>query len=460
VGLLAIVAIAMGVFMSLKITSNQSGFGDYTKYRTIITDAAGIFPKTPIKVAGINAGRIHKIELLGHQALITFEVLNSIKITKSSILRIKTIGFLGDKYIDIYVGDQADGRLAENELIPAQMAGGLEDLTKDASEIMADLKAIMGSIKDTLTPSHGESPIKKIVKNLQDITDNIKDVTGSAKRIITDNEQRLANAIRNLDKMMASLAFQLDPNESGSLITDFKKVGPILDNVNSATADLKTILADLKAGKGTVGKLLRDEEVIDQVSETLSGVNKLVNKVNIIRTELSLYSGVNTETDGQTGINLNLFPAPERFYKLGIVTSEFGPEKERLITTTNRSDGGSETVLLRQEKDKNSFKFNVQIGRRIHDFGLRAGLFESSGGVGIDYYLTSWGAKFSFEAFDYSREFGPNLRLLSEIEIWNIFYGRLAFEDLVSKVQQQSMTIGAGLRFTDEDLKGLIGFFF
>ena len=64
VGLMAIAAMGAIIVMSLKITSNQSGFGDYISYKTIVRDASGIFPKTPIRVAGINAGRIKKIELI------------------------------------------------------------------------------------------------------------------------------------------------------------------------------------------------------------------------------------------------------------------------------------------------------------------------------------------------------------------------------------------------------------
>lgn len=46
------------VVMSLKITQNQSGFGKHIEYKTILDDASGILEKTPIKVAGINAGEL------------------------------------------------------------------------------------------------------------------------------------------------------------------------------------------------------------------------------------------------------------------------------------------------------------------------------------------------------------------------------------------------------------------
>src|SRR5690606_32495254 len=104
VGLLAIATMVSIVVMSFKITSNQSGFGDYKTYQTVIEDASGIFPKTPIKVAGISAGRIKSIDLDGHKAVIEFEVLEKVKIPVDSKLKIKTVGFLGDKYLEIKIG--------------------------------------------------------------------------------------------------------------------------------------------------------------------------------------------------------------------------------------------------------------------------------------------------------------------------------------------------------------------
>ena len=75
VGLLTLLAIASLVVVSLKITSNQAGFGEYVTYRAILNDATGIYEKSTIKVAGIVAGRIKSIELAGSQAVVTFEVL-------------------------------------------------------------------------------------------------------------------------------------------------------------------------------------------------------------------------------------------------------------------------------------------------------------------------------------------------------------------------------------------------
>lgn len=448
---MALATIAAVVVMSFKITSNQSGFGDYVPYRTIVGDASGIFPKTPIKVAGINAGRIKGIELTGNQALITFEVLEEIKIPKDSRLRIKTVGFLGDKYLEIHVG-KSDERLDSMGFLIAEEAGGIENLVKDASEVLSDVKVIVKSVKDSLAPEGGRSPMKTIMDNADEMVSNAKDATASLKRILGDNEQKLNKMIDDLGKFSNELASQTNKDDPESALA---KVKQILSNVDDMTLDMKQLMADVKAGKGTVGKLLVEEEIADEVRETLAGVQKIVGKVDAIRTELEVFTGGNTEYGSESSIGLRIYPSPERFYLLGLVTSEFGPDSEKTIIT---KVNGVESTEERLERDRDTYRFNIQIGRIIGPWTFRGGIIESSGGLGIDYDVRNWGTRFMLEAFDYRKNIGVNLRLSLDQQLWNVFYARLALEDSINK--NRSGTFSAGLRFNDEDLKGLIGFFF
>ena len=91
---------------------------------------------------------------------------------------------------------------------------------------------------------------------------------------------------------------------------------------------------------------------------TLAGVKRIIGRVDAIRTELSVYSGINTDYGGETTAQLKIFPAPERFYLLGIKTSEFGPESE-IHTTTVLNGVTSNEVEKRKAKD--TYRFNIQI---------------------------------------------------------------------------------------------------
>tara|TARA_R110002072_G_scaffold1989_2_gene16327 strand:- start:50702 stop:52054 length:1353 start_codon:yes stop_codon:yes gene_type:complete len=444
VGLMALATMAAVVAMSILVTKNQSGFGEYVPYKTIVKDASGIFPKTPIKVAGISAGRIKSIELADNNALITFEVLKKISIPKNSKLRIKTVGFLGDKYLEIVIGDSTE-ELEENSFISSNEGAGLENLIKDAGTVLKDVKVIVASMKESLAPEGEEPPMKQILAD-------VKDSTAALKRIVTSNEEKLNELIENMNNFSKDIAYQMDEDEKGS---SMEKIKAILGNADKMMGDLQKLVADVKAGKGTVGKLLVEEDIADEVQQTLAGVKKLVGKVDQIRTELALFTGVNTEYGSETDLTLKIFPSPERFYLLGLTTSEFGPETEKYTTTI--TDGSSSTEI-RKEKEKDSYRFNVQLGRKIQNWTIRGGLIESSGGFGVDYVFADWGSKYSLEVFDYREDIGPNLRLSSELQLWNVIYGKVALEDLLEETTR-SATISAGLKFSDEDLKGLIGFF-
>lgn len=440
------------VVMSLKITQNQSGFGKHITYQTKLKDASGIFEKTPIKVAGINAGRIKSIELENSEALITFEIVDKIKVTPNAKLKIKSVGLLGDKFIDMDLGDQQGERLAEGSRIPTEGGEGLDNLAKDASQVLKEVKEIAATVKESLRDDEGRNMIKQIVSN-------INDMSASLKRITTGNEDKINKIIDDIEAVSSQLAHETDRYQKDSLMGDLAKVGPILDKVDAAMSDLKLIVSDVKDGKGTVGKLLRDDAVVDQVSQTLSSVNRLVNRINNIEADIGLSTGANTRTGSDTRFDIDIYPAPERFFRLGIVTNEFGPETERETDTYTSVNGGTETKTSVRKIDKSDFKFNFQIGRRIQRWGLRAGLIESTGGVGLDYYIPDYGIRFGSELFDYQKDAGPNLRLVTEIKIWNVLFARVAGEDLISKDGKQSATISAGLRFNDQDLAALIGIF-
>jgi phospholipid/cholesterol/gamma-HCH transport system substrate-binding protein len=451
VGLLAIATIAAIVVMSLKITSNQSGFGQYVTYRTIVKDASGIFPKTPIKVAGISAGRIISIELQGNTALITFEILHQIQVTKNSKLRIKSVGFLGDKYIEIYIGNSVD-MLQKYDFIESEEAAGIENLVKDTSEVLQDVKLIVRSLKESMSPDGEVAPLKRILNDTAEMVSNAKEASKSLQRIMGTNEAKINAMMDNLQSFSDELAYQMDRGNKDSSISDIKQ---ILANVNNMTSDMQAIVADLKKGKGTIGKMLVEDEIADQVKDTLSSVQRIVGKASSIRTELSLFSGMNTKSGADTTLGLKVFPSPERFYELGVSTSENGPDKEKYIETTTN---GTKVTETRLEHDKNTFRFNAQLGRKIQDFAFRGGIIESSGGLGIDYFLPILGSKFSLDAFDYKKDKGANVRVSTEAQLYNVFYGRASLNDSLRK--ERSATISAGLRFNDEDLKGLLGFFF
>ncbi len=456
VGMLTLLAIASLVVVSLHITSNKASFGDFVEYQTILNDATGIYEKSSIKVAGIVAGRIKSIELSGSQALVRFEILKQIKITQYSILRIKSVGFLGDKYLDIYLGDSDAPRLTEGEMIPNESGAGFEQLSKDASEILKDVKVITKAIKESLYTDDNQNAIKQIVSEINSFSHNANDISKSIKTLLDDNDTKINQIVENLRKTTEQLAFETDRYQDDSFMNKLEDIGPILKKVDSSVSDLKEIIADVKAGKGTVGKLLRDEEVVDRVNETLAGVNRIVGRMNRFKTNVAVFTGVNNQDGSRTLAEIDLIPGPERFFRFGIISGDTTSLERRTITTTVVDDGTPQ-VTDETEVNKSEFRFNAMIGRNLGAFALRAGLIETTGGLGVDYLMPDYGLRFTTDLFDYREDIGMKVRVSSEVRLWNIFHAKVMAEDIARESEFHVYTFSLGLRFSDEDLASLIG---
>lgn len=446
VGLFTLAALAAFGIASLKITANKAIFGNYKQYRAIVKDASGIFPRTSIKVAGINAGQIESIGLKGDAAELVFKLKSEIPLTESSYMRIKTVGFLGEKYIDVVVGEPSELVLVTDAYIKVQGGAGFEDLAKDASEIMSDVREIMKKVREGVENETSKNVVREILEN-------VNELSASLRRTVGNNEEKLNNIVASVEELAQQLAYETNGRNQDSLMFALKKIGPILDDAREASGDFKVIVADVKAGKGTVGKLLRDEETVDRVNETLSSVNKLMGKINNLQAEMSVYSGYNSKYQGSTEMGLDLYTAPERFFRVGAVVNDFYYiTKETEASSTGTSGTISNTSRVTK---KDQFRFNFQLGRKVQDFSVRIGLFESKGGMGVDYELADWNTKFSADLYNFDRDKQPAmLRLSSEIRIWNVLYSKLVLEDVLS--DNLSYTIYGGLRFTDDDIASLI----
>jgi phospholipid/cholesterol/gamma-HCH transport system substrate-binding protein len=452
VGLLALATISSVIYMSLRITSNQSGFGEYAKFRTIVKDASGIYPKTPIKVAGINAGRIHKIELQGNAALITMEVLSRIKVTINSRLKIKTVGFLGDKYLEIIVGDEKK-ELKEGSLIDSLEEGGIEQLVKDTAEVISSVKEIVDNMKESISIEDGGVPLSTILNDTKDFVANTKELTASLKDLVNNNSGKVKNIVNDLEKSSSSLEKQLNTSNPNSMISEFKE---LLSSAKSVTNEMQTIISDVRRGKGTLGKIIAEDGIADKVSSALSGVSKMVNKIDTVRTEVAAFTGVNNQYGAETVASVKIFPGPERFYQLGLSTSQFGIESETYSTTV--TDDGTPSEEVKKVKEKNDYRFDLQLGRKIHNLTFRGGMIESTGGIGLDWQFNRSDSKVSADVFDYRNGVGVNLRLSGKIQLWNVFYGKIIAEDVL--IDDRSFTLSTGLQFNDDDLKGLVGLIF
>jgi len=434
--------------MVTMVTAKNAFFGSSMTYKAVVNDAEGLFAKSLVRVAGIEGGFIESIELVGDKALIKFKIQKRLKVTNDSKVKIKSIGFLGDRYIDLFLGDPNQDRLPDGAELAVDEGGGLDQVTASAGASMKDLEGIIGKMKEAIENDQTDNAMRDIVLDLRKTVNAVAAITN-------DNQQAITNVMRNLDTMTKGMSRQFDPRNPNSIINKMDELTVVIDNFKDASESAKQIMASINSGQGVVGKFLTDKETEEQVTDTISNVNKLVSRINSVESDIEMYSGYNTEHGSKTELNVDLYPTPERFYKLGVVMSDFGPRTSTKKRTTSVTNGVT-TVVDEEEEDIDALKFNAQIGRVFQNWGVRGGLIESTGGVGVDLYVNKVGLKMSADVYDFGNDDGANLRFTGDMRLWNILYGRATLENTLN--DSRSVTVGGGLKVSDEDLASIFGF--
>jgi len=227
------------------------------------------------------------------------------------------------------------------------------------------------------------------------------------------------------------------------------EIGP---DIKETVASVGSITKKIDSGQGTIGKMVNDDTLHDNITKTVAGINKYIEKAESFHTFVG-YRGefLFDARDTKSYFTIRIQPKADKYYLFEIVDDPRGKinEETRVVTS-----GGTTTTTV-EKKTTDALKLSAQIAKRFKNLAVRGGIIESTGGVGIDYYASSDRLKFTLEAFDFGANGNPHMKTGLTLYINKFFYLTGGYDEFASKQGLQSAYAGIGLQFQDEDLKYL-----
>ena len=487
VGIFVLVGFAVLAYMTFRLGKLQ--FGEPAGYTiwAVFDNATGLKKGAPVEVAGIHVGKVAAIQLYQGKARVNLLIRHDVKLPSDSRAIIRTRGVLGDKYVGIEPGTpQAPALKNGQKLVRAQVPTDLDEIMARLGSIAQDVKALTSSLRVSVGSPESQQNIKESLANIREITAALKEVvannrnrldqvisnlenfTGDLAQISRENKQALKETIQNFRTVstqldhtigaLTSVAEKIDQGEGtlGALVNERQT----LDDLNATLASLKEITHKIEKGEGSIGKLVNDDTTVNKIDEALTGINNYLNQADRwhmameYRAEYMFKSSTLRNT-----VNLRLQPKADKFYLIGIVSDPLGRLSEKVTTRTIINPDGSEQVVEEKlvTEDRDEILFNAQIGKRFYDFTVRAGLFSSTGGLGLDYHLLDDKLRFTFEAYDFRKDYNAHLKLALDYSFWKYFYITAGWDDFISDdSERSSLFLGGGFTFFDDDFRFLM----
>jgi len=478
VGLFAVFVAAVLLFMTFKVGGLDWMRKEGDIYHIHFRDVAGLDEKTKVKVAGVDAGVIERIELKEGEAELTVRVSKDIQLYSDASASIRASGLLGDKYLEIRTGSRKPQLKNGDTIMYVLETVDIDDMVRKLSKVSENISGLAESLNESLGTEEAKRSLKETVLNLGAITDNLN-------RTITSNDQKMGVVLENVSNLTASLNDFIEKNREPLTATvdnlkDFsvrlKNEGPdLISNLNKATADLRAMVEEnrpvikstveslnditskVSKGEGSLGKLVQDDRLYNSVTKAAEGVEKTISAVDRFRTFLTFQGEYLTEFDEAKGyFYLTLQPRPERYYILGVVSDPLG----RTTTTEKTRTTASGTTKEKEVETEKRLEFTAQYAMRYKDAALRLGITENTFGVGGDLFFHNDRGKLTADAWDFSNDEEDSKNPHVKVGV-NYFIFKKVFVsagvDNIFNSKWRGGYAGLGLRLEDEDFKYLLG---
>jgi phospholipid/cholesterol/gamma-HCH transport system substrate-binding protein len=311
VGLLVLIAVAVGAGALLVLGEHQNLFARKNLYRIHFENVSGLAQGSAVKLNGVDVGSVARIVLptqLGENQLdvwIKVDARYGARIRDDSEARIKTLGLLGDKYIDLSSGSPSGTIIPPGGDIPTAPPTDIDRLAEAGEDVVNSLAALARQLSDILgRMEKGEGLLGKLLMDkeagdrmsnelegtltsLQTLARGLNDRGGTVGRLLHDRElgDRFAHTIDGAD----SLVTKLDQGDGllPALLRDpayKQRFGDSLDHLDQVVTRLGSLTDRLENGDGLIPKLISDDaygrQMATELQTLVTNLRQIAEKLN------------------------------------------------------------------------------------------------------------------------------------------------------------------------------------
>lgn len=277
-GIFFLLGLGFAAYLGLVVGKNSSLFTGVTTIKVLSLDVQGLAENNFVSVSGKKIGTVSKLDFVtNNDSLYVVAELRlrnefAVLVTKDAKATIRSLGVLGDKYVDIITGKGP--QVKSGDFIALDSEDGMAELTGGANEALAKINELL---------------------------DRLNNGKGVAGRLVSD------------EKMGAELA---------ETVTSLK----------ATSAELSSLSKKASGGNGLLPKLINDGELARNTQETVSRLNKAAEKTEALMAKLeseqgtfgqlhsnpALYNNLNETLASLDSVLVDLKKNPKRYVKFSV----------------------------------------------------------------------------------------------------------------------------------------------
>ena len=270
VGLFFLAALILLAVM-IEMVEDWRPFEDQYSYIARFDSAVGLKAGDPVRVAGVNVGKVKLIVIDNQQVRVDFYVNRVDSVREDSKAQIRQTNMLGGTFLGLDFGSAQSKVLAPGSEVLTEENSNIDQLI---TNIDRNQDRILSPLGDMVEDSR--QPLTDAINRLERIMAKIDEGEGTLGRLV--NNPALYDEITGVSAKLNLLLSRLDDGEGtlGKLMND----PSLYDNLNHTMINLVELSNQINSGQGTLGKLLVDDRLYEEATETMGNLNDISGKIN------------------------------------------------------------------------------------------------------------------------------------------------------------------------------------
>ena len=282
---LSVIFTLVVLFIGIDFLRGHNIFKPANSYTAKFTNVDGLFVSSPVSINGYKVGLVHSIDYDYTNSgfvNVTIQIDQNVRLPKGTTA-VLSHSLLGTATVELQLGKSKEFCELGSEL-PANVQVGMMD--KVGEEVMPGITRLMPKLDSILTNAANiTADVSKItaspelaasVKRLDDITANFDATSAALKTMSTDLQKKVPGTMTNVQELADNLnKVSQDLKELSAKLKDMP-LTEAMDNVKKSTDNLARVTGQLNKSNSTLGALLNDRELYDNINNTLHDADSIL----------------------------------------------------------------------------------------------------------------------------------------------------------------------------------------
>jgi phospholipid/cholesterol/gamma-HCH transport system substrate-binding protein len=255
----------------IELVEDWRPFEDQYAYISYFNYAVGLKVGDPVRIAGVNVGKVRKINIEDHRVRVDYYVNRQDSIREDSIAQIRQTNMLGGVFLGLDFGSSQSRILPPGSSVKTRDSTNLDQLITNPDRNQDRFLRPLGDLVD-----ESREPLAETINRLERIVAKIDEGEGTLGRLV--NNPALYDEMASMSMRLNQLLAKLENGNGslGKLIDD----PSLYDNLNQTMMNLVDLSNQIKSGEGTLGKLFVDDRLYDEITTSVSNLNQITAKIN------------------------------------------------------------------------------------------------------------------------------------------------------------------------------------